>query len=116
MAKQKKFVQNNNNLAIAYYRYSSHAQNEASIDQQREAAEKYAEAHGFTIMKEYADEALSGTSDDRPKFQLMLTEVGQIRPAALIVWKTDRIAKNRIDSALTKKIIRDAGCVIQLRC
>ena len=47
MAKQKKFVQNNNNLAIAYYRYSSHAQNEASIDQQREAAEKYAEAHGY---------------------------------------------------------------------
>lgn len=30
MAKQKKFVQNNN-LAIAYYRYSSHAQNETSI-------------------------------------------------------------------------------------
>ena len=77
MAKQKKFVQNNNNLAIAYYRYSSHAQNEASIAQQREAAEKYAEAHGFTIMKEYADEALPGTSDDRPKFQLMLTEVGE---------------------------------------
>ena len=112
MAKQKKFVQNNNNLAIAYYRYTSHAQNEASIAQQREAAEKYAEAHGYTIMKEYAYEALSGTSDDRPKFQLMLTEVGQIRPAALIVWKTDRIARNRIDSALAKKIIRDAGCVI----
>lgn len=39
MAKQKKFVQNNNNLAIAYCRYSSHAQNEASIDQQREHAD-----------------------------------------------------------------------------
>ncbi len=68
MAKQKKFVQNNNNLAIAYYRYSSHVQNEASIDQQREAAEKYAEAYGFTIMKEYVDEALTATNDDRPKF------------------------------------------------
>ena len=65
MAKQKKFVQNNNNLAIAYYRYSSHAQNEASIEQQREAAEKYAVGHGFQIVKEYADAALSGTSDDR---------------------------------------------------
>ena len=41
MAK-KKFKQNNNNLAIAYYRYSSHAQNEASIEQQQEAAQKYA--------------------------------------------------------------------------
>ena len=54
MAKQKKFVQNNNNLAIAYYRYSSHAQNEMSIDQQRKEAERYAKAHGFTIIKEYA--------------------------------------------------------------
>ena len=112
MAKRKKFVQNNNNLAIAYYRYSSHAQNEASIEQQRESAEKYAAGHGFVIMKEYADAALSGTSDDRPQFQLMLSEVGRIRPAVLIVWKTDRIARNRVDSALAKKTIRDAGCVI----
>lgn len=35
MAKTE-FVQNDNNLAIAYYRFSSHAQNDASIDQQRE--------------------------------------------------------------------------------
>ena len=33
MAKTE-FVQNDNNLAIAYYRFSSHAQNDASIDQQ----------------------------------------------------------------------------------
>lgn len=32
MAKTE-FVQNDNNLAIAYYRYSSHSQNEASIEQ-----------------------------------------------------------------------------------
>ena len=35
MAKTE-FVQNDNTLAIAYYRFSSHAQNDASIDQQRE--------------------------------------------------------------------------------
>lgn len=112
MANKKKFVQNNNNLAIAYYRYSSHSQNETSIAQQREQAEKYAEAHGFKIIKEYCDEALSGTTDDRPQFQFMLSEVSLLRPAALIVWKTDRIARDRIDSALAKKTIRDAGCVI----
>ena len=94
MAKQKRFIPNNNNLAIAYYRYSSHAQNETSIDQQRDAAQKYADAHGLKIVKEYADEALSGTSDDRPQFQLMISEVARMKPAALIVWKTDRIARN----------------------
>ena len=83
MAKQKKkkFIQNNNNLAIAYYRYSSHSQNDASIDHQRKEAQKYAEAHGFTIIKEYPEPALSGTSDDRPQFQLMLREVNQFRLA-----------------------------------
>ena len=44
--RKKQFVQNDNNMAIAYYRFSSHAQNEQSIDQQRELAEEYAETHG----------------------------------------------------------------------
>ena len=109
----KKKKTNNNNLAIAYYRYSSHAQNETSIDQQREAAQKYAEEHGFQIIREYCDEALSGTAvEDRVQFRLMLSEVGKLHPAALIVWKTDRIARNRVDSALAKKAIRDSGCEI----
>lgn len=47
MAKRDKFKQNDNNLAIAYYRFSSHSQNEASIDQQREQAQAFAEAHGI---------------------------------------------------------------------
>ena len=108
----RKFIQNDNNLAIAYYRYSSHAQNEASIDQQRAEAEKFAEARSLKIVQEYADAAISGTTDDRPEFQRMLSEVKQIKPSALIVWKTDRIARNRIDSVIAKKTVRDAGCKI----
>ena len=38
MARKKRFAPNDNNLAIAYYRFSSHSQNEASIDQQRDLA------------------------------------------------------------------------------
>ena len=37
MAKTE-FAQNVNNLAITYYRFSSHVQKDASIDQQREQA------------------------------------------------------------------------------
>ena len=39
----KKFVPNNNDFAIAYYRFSSHAQSDASIQQQRDAAQKRSE-------------------------------------------------------------------------
>ncbi len=109
----KKFKQNDNNYAIAYYRFSSHAQNEASIDQQREQAQSYAEAHGLTIIKEYTDKAISGTTDERPGFQQMLSEVGKLKPAVLILWKTDRLGRDRYILALAKKTIRDAGCSIQ---
>lgn len=110
---KKQFVQNDNNMAIAYYRFSSHAQNEQSIDQQRDLAEEYAEIHGLTIVKEYADEALSGRDDTRPQYQLMLSEIKTLKPSVLILWKTDRLGRDRYDLILAKKIIRDAGCSIE---
>ncbi len=112
MGRKRKKTQNDNNFAIAYYRFSSHAQNEASIDQQREAAENYARSRGLEIIKEYEDRAISGTTDDRPGFQQMLSEVDQIKPAALIVWKTDRLGRDRYMVTMAKKTIRDAGCRI----
>lgn len=113
MAKKKEFVQNNNNYAIAYYRFSSHAQNETSIDQQRERAQEYADAHDLKIIKEYSDAAISGKRDDRPGFQLMLSEVGKLKPSTLIVWKTDRLGRDRVILTAAKKKIRDAGCCIK---
>lgn len=102
----------NNNFAIAYYRYSSHAQNDLSIEQQKEQAHAYATAHGLKIIKEYEDRAISGRTDDRPGFQLMLHEIGKIRPHAVILWKTDRLGRDRYTLALAKKTIRDAGAQI----
>ena len=113
MGKSKsKFVQNDNSFAIAYYRYSSHAQNDASIEQQQEQARLYAEAHGYQIIKEYADRAISGTTADRPQYQLMLSERGIIKPAVLILWKTDRLGRDRTEIILAKKMIKEAGCQI----
>lgn len=114
MAHKKKFELNDNNLAIAYYRFSSHSQNEASIDQQRELAHAWADAHGFKIVKEYEDAAISGTTENRPGFQQMLSEVAKIRPRVLIMWKTDRLGRDKYVLAMAKRTIRDAGCEIRL--
>ncbi len=114
MARAKKFVQNDNNLAIAYYRYSSHSQNEMSIDQQRQQAHAYAEAHGLTIVKEYEDAAKTGTNANRPGYQLMLAEIGKLKPNALILWKTDRLGRDRFELVDAKRRIREAGCRIEL--
>ena len=112
MGAAKRFTQNPGNNAICYYRYSSGAQRDVSIDQQREAAHDYAKAHGYHIIKEYEDHAISGTSEDRPQFQQMLYEVEKLRPAYLILWKTDRLSRDRIDSVLAKKRLRECGVKI----
>ena len=79
MARKKKVKLNDNNLAIAYYRFSSHSQNEESIEQQRELAHEWADAHGFHIIREYEDAVISGSTDARLGFRSMLSEVAKIR-------------------------------------
>ena len=109
----KKYKYNDNNLAICYYRFSSHAQNEASIDQQREQAKFFAQTHDLKIIKEYSDEAISGTTDNRPGFQQMLSEVAKLKPSTLIVWKVDRLGRDRTNIAIAKDTLRRAGCRVK---
>lgn len=108
----RRFEPNPGNSAIAYYRYSSDAQRDASIDQQREAAQQYAAAHGLHIVREYEDHAISGTRDDREQYNLMLYEVEALKPAALILWKTDRLSRDKYDIVLAKKRLRECGVKI----
>ena len=112
MGAAKRFTQNPGNNAICYYRYSSDAQRDVSIAQQQEAAQEYAKSHGYHILKEYEDRAISGTRDDRPGFQLMLYEVEKLKPAYLILWKTDRLSRDRIDAVIAKKRLRECGVKI----
>ena len=112
MGAATRFIQNPGNNAICYYRYSSDAQRDVSIVQQKDAAHEYAEHHGYHIIKEYDDPAYSSTRDDRPAFQMMLYEVDKLRPAYLILWKTDRLSRDRIDAVLAKKRLRECGVKI----
>ena len=106
MARKKRFAPNDNNLAIAYYRFSSHSQNEASIDQQRELAHKWADAHGFKIVQEYEDAGFSGGNLERPQFKKMMKDSQKIAFAAIVVYRLDRISRNIGDFA---KLIEDLG-------
>ena len=50
----------------------------------------------------------------RPQYQLMLSEVGTISPAAVILWKTYRLGCDRFELADAKRRIRHALCCICL--
>lgn len=95
--------------AVAYYRYSSHRQGEQSIEGQAKHAKDWAAKHGCTLVKEYADRAVSGRSDDRAQFQLMLRELEKIRPDYLILWKVDRMGRNKEEIAYNKYRCKKAG-------
>lgn len=109
MGKLKKYEHNPGNTAVCYYRYSSDNQRDVSIDQQRKEAQKYCERKGYMIVKEYEDHALTGTDDNRPAFQQMLNEVQRLRPAYLILWKSDRLARNRELASIVKGHLRKSG-------
>ena len=84
MARRKKSELNDNNLSIAYYRFSSYSQNEASIDQQRELAHDWAAAHGFRIAKKYVVDP-----DTAPFVQRMFADYAAGKPMKQICEELD---------------------------
>lgn len=109
--KMKEFKRNPGNIAFCYYRYSSDAQRDVSIDQQRQAAHEYAEKHGFQIPPdcEFEDRGITGTTMERPGLQHMLYEAKHKRPAYLIVWKLDRLSRDKHDPFIIDAQLRDIG-------
>ena len=98
--------------AVVYARFSSHRQGEQSIEGQVAEAERFAAAHGLTIVKVYADRAQTGRNDNREQFQLMLSDAAKHAFDALIVWKTDRIGRNKEEIALNKYHLKKNGVKI----
>ena len=112
--KMKEFKRNPGNVAFCYYRYSSDAQRDESIEQQRQAAHEYAKAHGFIIPPgcEFEDRGITGTTADRPGLQFMLHEAKHKRPAYLILWKLDRLSREIHDSFFIDAQLQDSGVQI----
>ncbi len=95
--------------AVIYARYSSHAQKDASIEQQLRVCRQYAREHDLQIVAEYCDHAISGTSDKRPEFLKMIKDSARGRWQRVLVYKVDRFARNRYDSAMYKARLKKNG-------
>ena len=85
--------------AVIYARYSSDNQREESIEGQIRECTAYAEKNGITVIKHYIDRALSAKTDNRPEFQQMIKDSEKRLFDIVLVWKLDRFARNRYDSA-----------------
>lgn len=92
--------------AVIYARYSCDNQREESIEGQIRECSQFAEKSGMNVVYEYIDRAFSAKTDNRPEFQKMIKDSYSNKFQSIIVWKLDRFARNRYDSARYKAILK----------
>ena len=90
--------------AVIYARYSPGPnQTEQSIEGQVRECTKYAELHDLRIVGTYVDRKISGKTDNRREFQRMIDDSEKHIFDVIILYHTDRFARNRYDSAIYKQ-------------
>ena len=94
---------------VIYARYSSDNQREESIEGQIRECLEFADRQGINVVANYIDRAFSAKTDDRPDFQRMIEDSAKHLFDVVIVWKLDRFARNRYDSARNKAILKKNG-------
>jgi len=95
--------------AVIYARYSSNNQTEQSIEGQVHVCEDFAKRNDIIIVDSYIDRAMSGTTDNRDAFQKMLKDSNNKKWDYVLVYKLDRFARNKYESAIHRKRLKDNG-------
>lgn len=113
MPKQKnppgRKAQGEKKKGVIYARYSSHAQKDASIEQQVEECLKFAKDEGITIVETYADRAISGKTDRRPNFQKMMKDAEKGSFNYVVAWKSNRMGRNMLQAMLNEERLNQMG-------
>lgn len=95
--------------AVIYARFSCSKQREESIEDQERVCRDYAASQGWRVAHVYADHAMSATTDARPQFRRMLADAEKGGFGRVIVYKLDRFARNRYDSAVNRSRLKKCG-------
>lgn len=95
--------------AVLYLRYSSESQTENSIEGQRRECLEFAKKNKIDVLGEYVDRAKTGTNDNRPDFQRMIHDSYTKAFGNVIVWKSDRFSRDRLDALKYKRELFSNG-------
>lgn len=96
--------------AVIYARYSSERQNDQSIEGQLHCCHDFASKNGLTIVDTYIDRAMTGTNDNRPAFQQMLSDCSKpVIWDIVLVYAIDRFGRNSIEIAVNKQKLKKHG-------
>ena len=99
--------------AAIYARFSSDNQRDESIDAQVRLCRECCKSRGYAVVAVYADEAVTGRTDQRSQFQQMLADAKAGLFDVLVMDKVDRFARDRYDSVIHKRYLRKK-CGIRL--
>lgn len=96
---------------VLYMRYSSDRQTEQSIEGQQRVCTAFCEQQGYTIVDTYIDRATSAfkDTDKRTEFLRMIKDSDKQLWEGVVVYKLDRFARNRYDSATYKAKLKKNG-------
>ena len=97
------------NRAVIYARYSSHSQNEQSIETQVNICKSYAKKNKLNIVNVYSDKAKTGTNDNREAFQQMLSDSSKKTFDYVLVYNLSRFARNSTESVMNEMILSKNG-------
>jgi site-specific DNA recombinase len=104
---------NHSARSAIYARYSSEKQNSLTIDQQIRKCREHADRSGLRIEEEhvYADQAISGATDDRGGLQRLLSAAKSVpRPFdVILVDDTSRLSRKLVDSLRIFELLQFAG-------
>ena len=99
--------------AVIYARYSAGPrQTEQSIEGQLRVCSDFCKQRGLTVVGTYCDRHISGKTDQRPEFQKLIADAKKKKFEAVVVYKTDRFARNKYDSAIYKRELKQNGIQI----
>ena len=98
--------------AALYARVSSDRQDvDLSVAAQLRALRDFAKDNGYSVAREYVDEAESGRIADRPQFRKMIDEGGKATAPfeVILVWKFSRFTRKREHAVAFKSMLRRKG-------
>lgn len=94
---------------VIYARYSSSNQTEQSIEGQLDVCSKYAKENNLHIVNTYIDRAMTGTNDNRPDFQKMLSDSERENWEVVLVYAIDRFGRDSVEIAINKHRLKKNG-------
>ena len=95
-----------------YARVSSERQDvDLSVAGQLRALRDYAKSNGYSVAREYVDEAESGRIADRPQFRRMIDDGSKANSPfqVILVWKFSRFTRKREHAVAFKSMLRRKG-------